>query len=151
MRNLPGKNVCHKTDNQNVERIISNGSRVPSLQAEAVAIYELCMQHFVRFSVQWIPRDMIQRADYLSKFVCRDDYRLDAQVFAQLDERWGPHTIDVFASHLSAQLPRFYSQFWCPGTEGVDALSLSWVGEKNWLFPPPYLVSPVLAHMAEGG
>ena len=151
MRNLQGKKVCHKTDNQNVERIISNGSRVASLQAEAVAIYELCMQHFVHLSVQWIPREMNQRADYLSKFVCRDDYRLDAQVFAQLDERWGPHTVDVFASHLSAQLPRFYSQFWCPGTEGVDALSLSWVGENNWLFPPPYLVSLVLAHMAEGG
>ena len=58
MRNLQGKNVCHKTDNQNVERIISNGSRVASLQAEAVAIYKLCLQHFVRLSVQWIPREM---------------------------------------------------------------------------------------------
>ena len=151
MESLRGKNVVHKTDNQNVERIIRNGSRVAALQEEAVGIYDLCMRHFVRLSVQWIPREMNTRADYLSKFVCRDDYRLDASVFDMLDKRWGPHSLDVFASHLSAQLPRFFSQFWCPGSEGVDAFSHSWAGENNWLFPPPYLISRVLAHMEEGG
>ena len=28
--------------------------------------------------------------------------------------------------------------------------SLAWVGENNWLFPPPYLVPRVLQRMAEG-
>ena len=40
---LHGKNVCHKTDNQNVERIMLNGSRVTELHEEAVAIYGLCL------------------------------------------------------------------------------------------------------------
>lgn len=145
-----GRNVCHHTDNQNVERIMMNGSRVESLHTEAVAIYDLCMRHRIRLTVTWIPREENGQADYLSKVICKDDYKLDPQVFHRLDDCWGPHSVDVFASHLSAQLPRFFSQFWCPGTSGVDAFALSWAGENNWLFPPPYQVSRVLAHMEEG-
>ena len=102
----------------NVERILRNGSKVCELQQEAVAIYDLCMRHFVRLEVLWIPREENAKADYMSKYLCKDDYKLDPNVFERLNDRWGPHTIDWFASHLSTQLPRFFSQFWCPGCEG---------------------------------
>ena len=42
---------------------------------------------------------------------------------------------------------RFYSKFWCPGTEGVDAFSADWAGENNWLVPPVYLISHVTFHL----
>ena len=60
---LHGKNACHKTDNQNVERIMLNGSHVTELHEEAVAIYGFCLQHCVHLSVKWIPREENGQAD----------------------------------------------------------------------------------------
>ena len=37
-----------------------------------------------------------------------------------------------------------------PCIEGVDAFTLSWTGENNWIFPLPYLILRVLKHMEYG-
>ena len=50
-------------------------------------------------------------------------------------------------NHENTQLPCFNSRFWCPGTEAVDAFSVSWAGENNWLIPPIFLIPKVLNHM----
>lgn len=36
---------------------------------------------------------------------------------------------------------------WNPGCEQVDAFSVSWAGENNWLVPPIYLIPKVLRHV----
>ena len=68
------------------------------------------------------------------------------KLFRVLDSKWGPHTIDQFASYFNTQLPRFNSRFWNPGFEGVDAFTCNWHGENNWWCPPVYLVPKVLWH-----
>ena len=35
---------------------------------------------------------------------------------------------------------------WCPGTEAVDAFTVNWAGENNWLCPPIMLISRVIRH-----
>ena len=45
----------------------------------------------------------------------------------------------------------FNSRFWCPGTETVDAFSVSWAGDNNWLVPPIFLIPKVLNHMVALG
>ena len=67
------------------------------------------------------------------------------------EEKWDPHSVDRFANHENTQLPRFNSRFWCPGTEAVDAFSVSWAGENNWLVPPIFLIPKVLNHMVALG
>lgn len=42
-------------------------------------------------------------------------------VFSILDNTWGPHQVDRFASPSNAWLGWFNSKFWYPGTEAVDA------------------------------
>ena len=37
------------------------------------------------------------------------------------------------------------------GYEAVDAFTVSWARDYNWLFPPPYLVPRVLRHMSDEG
>ena len=69
--------------------------------------------------------------------------------FKVLDQKWGPHNIDRFASFFNTQLPRFNSRYWNPGTEGVDAFTCDWQGENNWWCPPVYLVPRVLCHAQE--
>ena len=52
-------------------------------------------------------------------------------VFKQLDQLWGPHSIDRFASSYNAKLSRFNSRFLHPGTEAVDAFTQDWSSENN--------------------
>ena len=147
---LAGKECKHRSDNQSVCGVLSVGSSKPHLQKEAVAIYNLCHEAGIRFSAEWIPRHLNFKADYWSKVVDTDDWMLNPVHFRQLDILWGPHTVDRFASHNSFQLPRFCSRWWCPGTEAVDAFTVSWGGENNWLVPPVFLIPRVISHMKVG-
>ena len=49
----------------------------------------------------------------------------------------GPFTVDRFASWYNAKWVRFNSRFWNPGCEAVDTFAQDWVGENNWVVPPP--------------
>ena len=53
--------------------------------------------------------------------------------FHRIDLVWVPHSIDRFANHLNAKLPRFNSRFSNPGAEGIDAFVMDWAGENNCL------------------
>eukprot|EP00731_Ephydatia_muelleri_P018538 Em0011g578a len=98
---------------------------------------------------EWIPREQNEIADYISRIVDYDDWYVNPAVFAWVEELWGPHTVDRFASHYNMQLPRFNSRFASPGAEAVDAFTVNWSGENNWWCPPPVLIPRVLRH-AEG-
>ena len=63
-------------------------------------------------------RGCLRQSDY-------DDWRTTTEFFDFFNALWGPFTIDRFADNENSQLPRFNSKFYCPGTEGVDAFSLS--------------------------
>ncbi len=149
--NIQGKDVRHRTDNQNVVSILQVGSRNSELHEEAVALYQLCHQFGVRLQAEWIPREFNDEADQLSRQTDIDDYMLNPTYFAALDILWGPHTIDRFSSFRTRQVPRFCSQYLNPMTEQVDAFTADWSGEVNWIFPPPYLTPKVIQHMMYGG
>ena len=91
---------------------------------------------------QWIPRSLNERADLLSRFVDKDDWSINPAVFRVIEAKWGPRTIDRFASHYNAQVPRFNSKFASPGCSGVDALSQDWRNENNWVCPPVSAIVP---------
>ena len=63
-----------------------------------------------------------------------------------VDGLFGPHTVDRFADSANAKLPVFFSRYLTPGSAGVDAFSVSWEGQNNWLVPPIYLVPRVILH-----
>ena len=145
-----GKDVLHRTDNRNAEIVLSVGSRNKELHMEAVAVYKLCRELGMRLSVEWVSRDENTRADELSRLEDCNDYMLDPACFNYIDALWGPHTIDRFASLKTKQLERYCSRYHNPGCVAADAFTVSWSGEVNWLFPPPYLVPHVLRHMSAG-
>ena len=90
----------------------------------------------MRLSISWIPREQNTAADTFSKLKEGCDWKLDPQWFGVLDTRWGPHTVDRFASSLNAQCPRFNALYHCPGVEAVDCFAQQWQGENNWCNPP---------------
>ncbi|XP_068713014.1 uncharacterized protein [Montipora foliosa] len=140
IEHLKRKRVKIFTDNQSATRIVSVGRSKVHLQSVALSIFRFCFSHDIALEAQWIPRSLNDRADLLSRFVDKDDWRVNPSVFRLVDAKWGPHAIDRFASYYKAQLPRFNSKFASPGCSGVDALVQDWSGENNWVCPPVGLV-----------
>ena len=143
---LSGHIVKWFSDNQNVTRIVHSGSRKQHLQDGAMAIFELCFQHGIKLEMEWIPRAKNELADYISKMQDYDDWMIDPSMFTFFDMRWGPHTVDCFASEGNHQLPRFHSRFLCPSSQAVDTFTVSWRDEICWLAPPLYLVCRAIRH-----
>ena len=67
------------------------------------------------------PRDLNSLADCISKIVDYNDWTLNPEVGSSLDNLWGPHSVERFASSVNMQFVRFSSRFWCAGTEVVNA------------------------------
>jgi hypothetical protein len=89
----------------------------------------------------WIPRTLNERSDFNSHLNVYNhyDFCLTREALAQIEQRFGPHSIDRFASDISHQLPRHNTKYFSPRAEALDAFSLNWAGDNNYLFPPQSL------------
>ena len=144
---VQGKTVKWHSDNQGAVRIVDIGSPNTELHSIALDIFDFCRKFNVRFVSQWVPRELNTCADDISNIIDFDDWYTTQGFFAHLDHIWAPHTVDRFANALSAHLPRFNSRFRVPGTEAVDAFSVSWAAENNWLVPPVHCIIRVIQHL----
>ena len=143
---LKGSLVKWYTDNQGVAAIVKTGSSKVHLHKLAMEIFSLTKEHDVIIDMEWIPRSGNEVADYLSKIVDFDDWRVKDSYFGAVDSIWGPFTVDCFANSVNAKVPRFYSLFFQLGSFGVDSLAFDWGPENCWLVPPVYLTPRVLMH-----
>jgi hypothetical protein len=137
------------TDNQNVPRVQRRGSAVPALGLAAKQLYALTQTEKISLTVEWIPRELNSLADHLSKSPDKDDWQLNPRLFAALDQIWGPHDLDAFASAQNALLPKFWSRSPAPGAAGTDAFEQVWSGLNLWMNPPFGLIGRILAKAAE--
>ena len=64
-----------------------------------------------------------------------------------MSERWGKFTIARFANNGNTNTGNFNSKYCYPGTSDVNAFTVSWPGENNYLVPPIYLIPRVIAHI----
>ena len=94
-------------------------------------------------SLEWIPRTLNQKADYYSKIVDFDDWCVSNEYFRTIDSRWGPFTVNCFASYANTKFLGSIRAF----TALTDALSHNWQGENSWLVPPVGLVTQVIEHV----
>ncbi|CAC5364708.1 unnamed protein product [Mytilus coruscus] len=118
-----GRTLKWFTDNHNCVRIVRSGSMKLKLQNLANSIFSVCSQQGISIHVQWIPRSENTLADYVSKMVDHEDWGVSFEFFNFIDEIWGPHTIDRFASHRNTKLPRYNSLFWNATAEAIDAFT----------------------------
>ena len=88
---LNGKFVRVYTDNKNVTHIIRVGSRKNILHSSVIDIHELCMKHSIKLSIVWIPREVNDKADSLSRKSDCDDWEIEDWLFKYLDQLWGVH------------------------------------------------------------
>ena len=146
---LQGKAVLWKTDNYACSYIVKAGSSKENLQYYAEKILECCRNYRIDLKLEWVPREEIMFCDSLSKTPDTDDWETTTELLLTLNKKWGPFTVDRFADNNNKKVTRFNSKFYCPNTENVNAFSVSWMGENNFLVPPVNLIPKVLKHIRE--
>ena len=127
--------------------------------------YELCMQHDVQPTFEWLPRETaaIQAVDDLSKRFDTADVRITRRTFRMIvyhafprdqplansaaeflkRSSWGFPTVDVLAAASNAQAPTFFSKGYDSGAAAVDGFAQPLPLFKNgirqlyWIFPGP--------------
>ena len=151
---LSGLTVEILSDNSTAGAYVRNkGGPVPELSEIATAIWALAEDAQFKIVCTHIPGVLNSTADRLSRTPDTHNWMLHPVLFRLLEKRFGPFSIDRFATNLNSQLPRFNSRFWEPNSEGVNALAQDWSLENNYANPPwaliPRVLQKVVADQAE--
>ena len=147
IHHLKGQSIKWYSDNKAVVSILEKGSMKPDLQCIALDIFKFCKSNDISIDVEWIPRSLNDKADYISKIIDYDDWGVSKSFFDYLNRKWGVHTFDRFANLQNKKVARFNSKFWTPGSLGVDAFAFDWGSDVNWIVPPICLVSRAIKHL----
>ena len=124
----------------------------PRIHALVVKILDVTATYNMQFQSLWVPRELNVIADYMSHEWERSHYgySLSKNTFERLDQAWGPHTIDSFSEahncRVASESGLFNSQFFCEGSEWVDAFTCDWSKENNWVHAPYAYINDVVDH-----
>ncbi len=102
------KFVAFQVNAQNWLGIVNRGSPRLKLNALARELFCFGLEHCITLSVEWVPREENTLVDELSKLLIPDDFSLSRKYFRQLEDRFGPHSIDLFSSNEKNLCDRFY-------------------------------------------
>jgi hypothetical protein len=142
---VSGQVIRVNTDNQVTLSYLKNFTgRKPELEAVARRIMKFCLENGITLAPAYIPGETNTTADALSRIVDPHDWTVSKQAFQRVCSALGQPTVDRFASEGNQQLPRFNSRHWSPKAEAIDAMSLDWKGELNYLAPPIRMLEQVL-------
>ncbi|CAC5402361.1 unnamed protein product [Mytilus coruscus] len=102
------RNKCVKwhTDNNNCVSIVQKGSAKVHLQEIAINVFKLCSELNITLDIVWIPRSKNTKADYISKMIDKGDWGTNTEFFKLVNDMWGPHTVDRFASNLNKKITK---------------------------------------------
>jgi hypothetical protein len=143
---ISGKVVLLQMDNTTAISYVNKmGGRVELLHQIAQDLWDWALQRNIVVVPKYIPGKENIRADTLSrKFSDRNDWMLNPALFKRLDNLWGPHQVDLFATKLNRQVQKFFSWHPEPESSGVDAFQQSWKKIQCWANPPFNQIGKVL-------
>ena len=149
---LQRRHVHFRGDNLVVTHVASSGtSRSPALMAETRLLFAALDSLFVTTTESWLSSAANARADQLSRLHDAGPL-LRASVAASLLARFGPHTVDRFASASDALLPRVNSERPTPRGAGVDAFAqVDWGLGRSWCHPPWRLLPRLALFLRQTG
>ena len=113
-------------------------------------IWLWCKDREIWITPAHIPGVENTEADLASRvFNDQTEWKLDPQVLTDIFTLFGRPVLDLFASRLNYQLPRYVSWIPDPSAVGVDAFTLDWGTQYNYAFPPFSLIPQVLQKLEE--
>ena len=103
----------------------------------ALSIFCFCFSHGVALVAQWIPRSLNGRADLLSRFVSKDDWRVNPPCFDWLMPNGTPTRSTVLPPIITLSFRVSTPSLLLPVAPvlTVDALVQDWSGENNSVCP----------------
>ena len=116
----------------------------------AVETWEWCLSWGITLIAEHLPGLDNTTADWESRTNRdRSDWKFNSSVFQVLQQQMGPLEVDLFASRLTALLPRFYS--WCPDpeAEATDAFTQNWALHRGYANPPWCLINRCLGQITQ--
>ena len=122
-------------DNTTAVACVSKMGTSHSVQCNAVTkeIWQFCIKHNIWLSAAYIPGKTNIEADEESSRENRDqdtEWMLNPDILSDaLDRLDVKPEIDLFASRLNHQFPRYVSYKPDPDTEAVNAFTISWSDE----------------------
>ncbi|KAK3254747.1 hypothetical protein CYMTET_36049 [Cymbomonas tetramitiformis] len=151
LQELKGRAVQLWYGNQAVVHMLVHlTSRDPALMRRMRRLWILWDSHNMEHTARCVRSEATQRADWSSEDGDVDNWRLNRRWIQWAKEQWREHMVDHFASDLSAQLPRYFSQPRDPRCEGIHSLAHCWRGENNRVNPLWGLLDQV-AQKQKGG
>ena len=143
---LRGRVVLVETDNKVTQAYINHlGGRSPFLNTIAQDLWSMCYQAQILLVAVHRPTKANVRPDRLSRWKHdHTDIRLNPKVFNMIDQRYGPHSVDLFATRDNRLLDRFVSWRPDPSVIAVDGFMFSLKGENPYCFPPVSCISRLL-------
>ena len=85
-------------DAENLLGIVNRGSAKLHINVVARVLFWLCVERDITLIVEWVQRELNSLADELYKFLIPSDWMMSRRVFRRLEDRWGSHSVDLFAS-----------------------------------------------------
>ena len=117
------------------------GTVSKALSQLAITIWTWCKEREITLQAEHLPGQLNSQADEESRTV-RDhcDWMLNRTIFQQIEAVMGPLEVDLFASRLTKQLPRFYCWRPDPEAEATDAFIQNWAPIRGFANPPWCLI-----------
>ena len=120
------------------------GSKSVACNELAKQLWTWCISRQIWVSVAHLRGVENVVADRKSRvFHDETEWMLNREIFHTLCTEYVP-SIDLFASRLNAQLPRYVSWQPDPGAEYIDALSIDWGPLNFYAFPPFSIIANCL-------
>ena len=122
------------------------GTHSQGLCQLALSIWNWCLQQNIFLIAECLPGKQNAVADEESRNMKdRCDWMLNSLIFNRIQNLMGPLEIDLFASCLTRQLPRFYSWRPDPEVENTDAFSQDWSKARGFSNLPWCLIARSLS------
>ena len=124
------------------------GQEDPQLTNLYKALWMWALSKDIVLTTEYIPGSMNCVADAESRTLKdRIDCKPNPLLFRAIDQSLGPLEVDLLASCLSTQLPRFFSWRSDPMAEATDAFNQQWRNLKGYANPPWCLMGRVLSQV----
>lgn len=146
LEHLRNKTVSLYSDNiTTVANVNFQGSKHIHLTNLARQIWAVAINNSISLKVKHIRGINNIRSDRLSRLPQKYEWSLHPEIFNYLDRKFGPHTIDRFASINTSQCEIYNSRFLDPLSSGLNALEQTdWQEHNNYVNPPLRLLPEIL-------